>query len=94
MTQLDIIRLAFELVHLLLTNQIEEAVKLAEKFENKNRKMHRLYNETLGHVHRGFYFLYFNFFQEKDNRRETLEKPMCWAHYLKLYRRIILLPTS
>lgn len=58
-TQLDIIRLAFELVHLLLTNQIDEAVKLAEKFENKNRKMHRLYNETLGHVHRGFYFFIF-----------------------------------
>ena len=56
-TQLDIIRLAFELVHLLLTNQIEEAVKLAEKFENKNRKM--LYNETLGHVPRGFYFFIF-----------------------------------
>lgn len=58
-TQLDIIRLAFELVHLLLTNQIDEAIKLAEKFENKNRKMHRLYNETLGHMPRGFYFFIF-----------------------------------
>lgn len=59
MTQLDIIRLAFELVHLLLTNQIEEAVKLAEKFDSKNRETHRLYNETLGHMPRGFYFFIF-----------------------------------
>lgn len=59
MTQLDIIRLAFELVHLLLTNQIDEAIKLAKEFNSKNRKTHRLYNETLGHMPRGFYFFIF-----------------------------------
>lgn len=52
-------RLAFTLVHLLIIGNIDEAISLAKKFDRKKRATHRLYNETLGHMPRGFYFFIF-----------------------------------
>ena len=52
-------RLAFTLINLLITGNIDEAIALAKKFDRKKREMHRLYNETLGHMPRGFYFFIF-----------------------------------